>query len=480
MEKVRTRLAPSPTGFMHIGLLRTAIFGWLFARQNNGQFILRIEDTDHKRYVEGSIEYIIYILKTLGLDYDEGPDKPGPFGPYIQSQRQSIYHQWIEKLIADKRAYLDPYSPEEIEQFRRQAIAQKKPFLYRNHRPINPTYKFKIGQAIRFKSEPQDYNWHDLVMGDLSAKQAAIDDFILIKSDGLPTYNFAHIIDDYLMEISHITRAVEFIASTPNFLNLYEALKIKPPKLVSCPHILDSSGHKKLSKRDTSQDSPNIANFIRDGYLNVPLINFLARLGWNDGSNNELYSIDELIKRFDISKIHRSGAKYDHKKLLFLNGLYIRGLTINELYTFSKNFFPVEANNYSESYRKQVLSLLQERLKYLAEIPEMSLFFFKEPEIQPSLIKDNKFLNTLEKTELVNIIKQTINQFEQLTDFSLDNIESCLNNLLVSLNRPPAVVFSLIRIATTQASYSPALAPSLKVLGQEVSLKRLKKQLINL
>lgn len=223
MTQIRTRFAPSPTGFVHVGAVRTALFAWLLAHQQNGQFILRIEDTDKVREVEGSEAHIQESLKWLGLNWSEGPDIGGPYALYHQSQRLDIYKQWAEKLIEKGRAYADPYSKKELEAFRDQAKANKQPFLYRNHRPQKPP-QWNGSQPLRLKSEPKSYTWNDAVMGKMNSGEESIDDFILIKSDGYPTYNFAHIVDDALMNISHVIRSQEFISSLPNYFNLYEAL----------------------------------------------------------------------------------------------------------------------------------------------------------------------------------------------------------------------------------------------------------------
>jgi glutamyl-tRNA synthetase len=263
MKITRTRFAPSPTGFMHVGGVRTALFAWLLARQDKGQFLLRLEDTDKTREVAGSAEHIMESLHSLGLQWDEGPDIGGPHAPYRQSDRLDIYKEWAYKLIEKGRAYADPYSPDEVDKFRDEAKASKQPFLYRNHRPEFPP-EWDGNQPLRFKSEPKAYQWHDAVLGDLSAGEEAVDDFILIKSDGFPTYNFCHIIDDLLMEITHVIRSQEFIASVPRYLNLYDALGIKWPILATLPYVMGPDGKKKLSKRDGAKD---ILEYIRGGYL---------------------------------------------------------------------------------------------------------------------------------------------------------------------------------------------------------------------
>jgi glutamyl-tRNA synthetase len=471
MNKVRTRLAPSPTGYVHVGTIRTALYAWIIAKQNNGAFILRIEDTDKKREVAGSEEHIFKSLKALGLNYTEGPDEGGPFGPYRQSERLNIYKEWAQKLIAMGRAYADPYSPEEIDKFRQQSKANKKPFLYRDYRPETPP-KWTGDQPLRFLSEPKDYSWHDEVMGDLSAKSGAVDDFILIKSDGYPTYNFAHLVDDYLMEITHIIRSQEFIASVPKFLNLYEALNIDRPIFITPPPVLGPDGRKKLSKRDGAKD---VLEYLEEGYLSEALLNFFASLGWNDGSEQEIYSIDQLIKNFSVKGVQRSGANFDDKRLLWMNGAHIRLLSLDELYEKSKDYFPKSAESYDDDYKKKVLSLLQERLKYLGEIPSLTAFFFEDLNIYPQLIEDNPKLSAIDKKTLVEYLNMTAKELEQ-SDFTVEDLTKRLNALLEKTGQKPAVLFSLIRIATTQSSSSPGLFDSLNLLGKERSLKRIQEQ----
>ncbi len=475
MNRVRTRFAPSPTGFLHVGGIRTALFAWLVARQHNGQFILRLEDTDKKREVEGSAEHLIQSLDALGLEYDEGPDKAGDFGPYRQSERLEIYKQWANKLIEQGRAYADPYSPEEVQVFREQAKASKKPFLYRNHRPENPP-AWDGTQPLRFKSDPKSYQWHDEVMGDLSTGPEVIDDFILIKSDSYPTYNFAHIVDDAEMQITHVIRGQEFIASIPNYLNLYEALGIKPPIFATMPHILNEQGNKKLSKRDGAKD---ILDYIKRGYLPEALRSFIATLGWNDGTEQEIFTTDELIQKFSLSRVGKSGAHFDERRLAWTNGHFIRQLSLDDLYARVDGFWPKEAADYDDAYKKQVLGLVQERLKYFAELSELTIFFFKDLPLDNALISSHKQLKKMSAQELKNLLEVTINSIEQ-SDFSVEDLTERLNQLLEDTDQKPAVLFSLIRIAVTQAPASPGLAETLAVLGKEVSLRRLQQQLQNL
>ena len=472
MQSVRTRFAPSPTGYLHVGGIRTALFAWLLARQANGQFILRLEDTDKKREVAGADEHLMKSLKALGLNYDEGPDVGGPYAPYRQSERLDSYKTWAQKLIDSGRAYADPYTAEEVQAFREQAQAAKKAFLYRDHRPENPP-TWDGSQPLRFKSEPKAYNWHDAVMGDLSTGPEAIDDFILIKSDGYPTYNFAHIIDDTEMAITHIIRGQEFLSSVPNYLNLYEALSLTPPIMATMPHILGPDGKKKLSKRDGAKD---VLDYIRDGYLPEALRSFIATLGWNDGSEQELFTTDELIAKFSLDRVGRSGAHFDEQRLLWVNGSFIRGLAIDNLYSQVTDFWPPEAKDYDDGYKKQVLGLVQERLKFFAELPELTNFFFTDLPINMALIDNNKQLKKFTHTELKTLLEQAKTTLDA-SDFSLDDLTERLNVLLEQTGQKPGVLFSLIRIATTWVSASPGLADTLAVLGKERILRRITESL---
>ncbi len=472
MKPVRTRFAPSPTGYLHVGGIRTAVFGWLIARQAGGKFILRLEDTDKKREIAGSDEHLMKSLRALGLDYDEGPDIGGPYQPYRQSERLSGYKMCAQELIDAGRAYADPYTSEEVQAFREQAQADKRPFLYRNHRPENPP-EWDGTQPLRFKSEPKAYKWHDAILGDLSTGPEVIDDFILIKSDGYPTYNFAHIIDDSEMYISHVIRGQEFVASVPNYLNLYEALHIKPPILATAPPVMGPDGKKKLSKRDGAKD---VLDYIRDGYLPEALLNFIVSLGWNDGTEQEIFTVAELIEKFSLDRVGRSGAHFDERRLLWMNGSYIRELTVEDLYLRVTSYWPPEAADYDDEYKRSVLTLVQERLKYFAELPELSIFFFKDLPVDETLISNHKQLKKLDKTELLDLLKQARASLEA-SDFSVPDLTERLNDLLEQTGQKPAVLFSLIRIATTQSPASPSLADSLAVIGKDRSLRRLNTQL---
>jgi glutamyl-tRNA synthetase len=472
MKPVRTRFAPSPTGYLHVGGIRTAVFAWLLARQSGGAFVLRLEDTDKKREVEGSDEHLMKSLRALGLTYDEGPDIEGPYGPYRQSDRLSGYRLCAQELIDAGRAYADPYTPEQVQAFREQAQAEKRPFLYRNHRPENPPV-WDGTQSLRFKSDPKAYHWHDAIMGDLSAGPEAIDDFVIMKSDGFPTYNFAHIVDDEDMKITHIIRGQEFLASTPNYLNLYEALHLTPPVLASAPPVMGADGKKKLSKRDGAKD---VLDYLREGYLPDALLNFIVSLGWNDGTEQEIFTVQELIEKFSLERVGRSGAHFDERRLLWMNGSYIRELATDELYALVADFWPAAATDYDDAYKLKVLGLVQERLKFFAELPDVTDFFFTDLPVNPELISSHKQLKKLETGDLKTLLEQA-QEILEASDFSVPDLTERLNQLLETSGQKPAVLFSLIRIATTQAPASPGLADTLAVLGKERSLDRLSDQL---
>lgn len=453
---------------MHVGGIRTALFAWLLARQNGGQFILRLEDTDQKREVEGSADHILAALGALGIAHDEGPDIGGPYAPYVQSQRLATYTIWAQKLIDSGRAYADPYTTLELEAFRQSAKANKKAFLYREHRPESPPI-WDGSTPLRLKSEPKSYHWHDEVMGGLSTGPEVIDDIILIKSDGFPTYNFAHIVDDAEMKITHIIRGQEFIASQPNYLNLYEALGLDFPIFATMPHIMAESGHKKLGKRDGAKD---VLDYLTDGYLPETMLNFIASLGWNDGTEQEIFSVTELIEKFSLDRVQRSGARFDDKRLEWMNGQHIRNLSLDDLYSRVADFWPASAIDAPMDHKKQILTLVQDRLKTLADLPILSSYFFADPAPEWSMVDSNKQLAKNSRAELVGWL-QTARTELAASDFDNESVQLTLNHLLETTDQKPGILFSLIRLAVSWAPFSPALGDTLSALGKTTTLDRL-------
>lgn len=486
MTIIRTRFAPSPTGFLHVGGIRTALFAYLVAKQKGGKFILRLEDTDKSREVAGSREHLIASLKALHLDYDEGPDVGGDFGPYIQSERLDIYRKYAQKLIDAGLAYGDPYTPEDIQAFREQAKREKRAFRYRDHRPAElPAWDGTT--PLRLKSAPKSYTYHDEVMGTTTTSPEVIDDLILIKSDGYPTYNFAHIVDDLEMKITHVIRGQEFISSMPNFLALYEALgfevsatpassdtsgtKSPLPIFAHLPHIMNEQGNKKLGKRDGAKD---VLDYIRDGYLPEALDGFIATLGWNDGTEQEVFTMTELIEKFSLSRVQRSGARFDEKRLLWMNGHFIRELSLDELYSRVEFFWPEIAKKQPQDYKKRVLTLAQDRLKTLKDLPALTSYFFEEPARNDELITGNKQLKKLSEKERQELLQVSHDTLKKLDSWTAEAIQKTLNELLEATGQKPGTLFSLIRIAATWAPFSPQLNDMLELLGKERTLGRIK------
>lgn len=499
-QPIRTRFAPSPTGFMHVGNLRTGLFAYLTAKNAGGTFILRLEDTDKSREVEGSAEHIKKCLNLLGITWDEGLDVGGPYAPYQQSQRLDIYKEWAKKLVDAGRAYADPYTPEEVQTFREQAQKDKQPFLYRNHRPDNPP-EWDGSRPLRFKSDPKAYEWTDEVMGTLKTGPEAIDDFILIKSDGYPTYNFAHIVDDAEMRITHVIRGQEFLSSQPNYMNLYEALGFdmsqarhersrelqgveqdseftsesqrrgKPllPIFATMPHIMNEHGNKKLGKRDGAKD---VLDYVRDGYLPETLLSFIATLGWNDGTEQEIFTKEELIEKFSLGRVQKSGARFDERRLLWMNGQFIRQTPLERLLLAVEDKWPTAAQSANADYKRAVLTLAQDRLKTLNDLDTLTGYFFSEPQPDLSLITGNKQLKKLSGIESAQLL-QAVHDGLAACEWTAAAIQECLNDLLALTGQKPGTLFSLVRIATTWAPFSPQLNDTLELLGKDRSLSRL-------
>ncbi len=468
-----TRFAPSPTGYIHIGNVRSAIYPYLLAKQKLGKMILRIEDTDRERYVDGATELIEDTLRWLGLDWDEGPIVGGPHAPYFQSERKAIYHEWAKKLIVAGRAYADPTPPDKINEYRQECNVAKKPFLYRDYRPENPP-EWEPGIPLRFKAMPKSYSWHDEVMGDMQSGPEVLDDIILIKKDGYPTYNFAHIVDDATMGVTHVMRGVEYLSSTPNYLAIYEALGLEVPKLVSLPHILAPTGNKKLGKRDGAKSA---TEYRDDGVLAEAMLNYLACLGWNDGTEQEIYSKEDLIDAFSLERIQSSGARYDEAKLLWLNGQWIRKIVdeqgVEALAPRAESFWPDCARSASNEYKQKVLSIIYDRLKTLSDLTRMTSYFFNEPTIDVDMLVKNKFLKNLSESEIEELLKATVSELSQAPTWDADAIQKSLNHLLDTTKKKPAELFSLIRLAVSFAPFSPALNLTLETIGRDRTLARL-------
>ncbi len=467
-NKVITRFAPSPTGFIHVGNIRTALYAWLFARKNKGKFILRIEDTDKEREVEGSVDHIIKSLKWLNIAWDEGPDIGGPHAPYLQSERLSLYKKYAEDLIKRGYAYPDPYTQEELDSFRKKSEERKKAFLYREHRPE----KFESWDGtkpLRFKVlEIKSFKWNDLVQGDLSAGPEALDDFILIKSDGYPTYNFAHIVDDIEMGVTHVVRGQEFISSTPKFLSVYEALGVKPPFFVTTPPILGENGNKKLSKRDGAKD---ILSYKDEGYLPQAMINYLVFLGFNPGGEREVYTVNELIEVFDLKKIQHSGAKWSDDKLNWMNKEHIKLLPLEEV---EKNIFgwlPPELRD------EKFIPVVRERILKWGDIKSMAEkgefdFFVKEPQYP----KEKLIYKNYPQEKISDNLKLAVDALHSLAEnnFTAENVKEKLMGAAGKLKERGELLHP-VRYALSGRDSSPDPFLIASILGKNETLSRLKK-----
>lgn len=471
MKKVITRFAPSPTGYIHIGNLRSAIYPYLLAKQTGGTYILRIEDTDRARYVEGATELIIETLKWIGISWDEGPDVGGPNGPYYQTERVETYYEYGRRLIEAGFAYADPRTSEEIDKFRQEAVKNKQAFLIRNFRPEKEV-EWEVGMPLRFKQKHlKPVSWDDAVYGKMSAGPEVLDDFILIKKDGLPTYNFGHIVDDAEMKVTHVVRGQEYLSSMPNYLTLYDALGMERPVFVHLPHILGSSGTKKLGKRDGAKSA---SDYGKDGILPEAMLNFLAGLGWNDGTEQEIYSMNELIEKFSADRIQRSGARFDEKKLLWVNGQWIRRLSLDELYERCEEFWPEVADGANEDCKRAVLGLVQDRLKVLGDLRTMVDYFFVEPEVKLEMVLEDKRLKDYGREKLSKMLGSAKAKLE-VCEFDRESLQVTLNELLEELGEKPANLFSLIRVSLSWAPFSPALNEMMEVLGREKVLARIER-----
>jgi len=466
---VRLRFAPSPTGYPHLGNIRTALFNWLFARHHGGRFILRIEDTDTARKVEGAVEVILDSLRWLGLNWDEGP--------YFQSQRLPIYREIAHKLVDVGHAYLCYCSLERLEAMRQEQAKRKQPPKYdRRCRDLTQNERTRlettgITPVIRFKTPLEGATtFYDLIYGPVTFKHDTLDDFVLLKSDGYPTYHLANVVDDHLMAISHVLRAEEWLSSTPRHVLLYQALNWQAPQFAHLPMILGPD-RAKLSKR---HGATNISDYQKQGYLPDAMINFLALLGWSLDDRTELLSQEELIKHFSLERVGKTAAIFNKDKLEWMNGVYLRKLSPGEFVRQSMPFLDRELPESVErpldkSYASQVLSLIQERAKTLAEVPPLASFFFiDELQYDTGLLLKGK-LDAKLAAKAITIASQKL---EEVTTWDATTLEGILRPLATELNLGTGEFFGLLRVAVTGRTAAPPLFQTMAVLGREKCLKR--------
>ncbi len=470
IDTVRVRFAPSPTGHPHLGNIRTALFNWLFARHCGGKFILRIEDTDVTRKVEGAVETILDSLSWLGLDWDEGP--------YFQSQRLPIYHEIADRLLRESHAYLCYCSPERLEAMRQEQMKQKQPPKYDGHcRYLTQGEKAQLEASgvtpvVRFKTPLEGETvFHDLIHDSVTFKNATLGDFILLKSDGYPTYHLANVIDDHLMAISHVLRADEWLSSTPRHVLLYQALTWQSPQFAHLPMILGPD-QAKLSKR---HGTTNVADYQKEGYLPQAMVNFLALLGWSLDDRTELLSREELIQHFSLERIGKTAAIFNEDKLKWMNGVYLRKLSPEEFVQQAMPFLyrglpPSVKHPLDSNYIRQIMPLIQERARTLAELSQLADFFFLD-----ELHYDTKLLlsSGVDDKSAAQAIETTLQGLGTAKFWDATSLEGVLRPLATKLNLSTGKLFGLLRVAITGRTAAPPLFQTMAVLGKEKCLKRL-------
>ncbi len=476
MNKVRTRFAPSPTGYMHIGNLRTALFTYLIAKQNGGDFILRIEDTDQERYVEGAIDVIYKTLKDVGLVWDEGPDIGGPVGPYIQSQRMGMFKQYAEKLVEMGKAYYCFCDKDRLTELKAVQEASGIAPMYDRHcrnlskEEIAEKLAAGVPYVIRQKV-PLDgtTTFHDEIYGDITVENSTLDDQILLKTDGMPTYNFANVVDDHLMGITHVVRGNEYLASAPKYNLLYEAFGWEIPKYIHVEHIMKDKQHK-LSKRD---GDASYQDLIDKGYLKEAVLNYIALLGWAPKGEREIFSLQELVKEFDIHGLSKSPAIFDPLKLRAINGEYIRKLTPEEFLSHAEPYIRQSVKR-TDVNLLEIAKLLQARTEVLTEIPEQVDFFDEMPDYDLSLYV-NKKMKTDEAVSLESLkaVKPVLEAIED-ADWNVNSIHDAAFKLIEQLGVKNGVILFPLRVAISGKQFTPGGAFEIAALiGKKDTLSRL-------
>lgn len=482
-SKIRVRYAPSPTGYLHLGALRTALYNYLFARANNGSFILRIEDTDRTRYVEGSIEDIKRGIEWAGLTIDEGPGIGGGYSPYVQSKRTELYKKYAYELVEKGLAYKCFCTPQRLEEMRKlQKLEKKAPGydrLCRNLTPEEIKAKEEEGASyvIRFKMPLEGETIvEDKIRGRIVMNNATLQDQVLLKSDGFPTYHLAAVVDDHLMEISHVLRGEEWINSTPLHIQLYKAFGWKPPIFAHLPVILSATGKGKMSKRD---GATMVNEYIEKGYLPDAMVNFLVNLGWALDDKTDTYDLKELEKVFSIEKIGKAAPRFQIEKLNHFNEHYIRKMSPEQLIEAAKVFlkkdgFNIDSMNEAEKSKLiEAVKLVQERITLLSDIGKWIGFFFQDDLKfdKPSELIQKK----MDKEKAKYLLDEVKNAVENVGEFNVENLEKDIKALMGKTGIKGRPFFMTIRIAVTGTSISPPLYESMVILGKEQTIKNINK-----
>lgn len=480
-KKVRTRYAPSPTGSMHVGNLRTALYEYLVAKSQGGTFVLRIEDTDRERYVEGAVDIIYNTLKSAGISHDEGPDVGGDFGPYVQSERKDMYLPYAQQLIDEGKAYRCFCTKERLEKLQEDSVgggydrhcrdipkeesdrlaAQGVPFVIRQKMPLEGSTTFE-----------------DAVYGSITVENSELQDQILIKTDGYPTYNFANVIDDHTMGITHVVRGSEYLSSTPKYNLLYEAFGWEIPTYIHLPLIMGKDEDGNVSKLSKRHGSTSFEDLVKEGYLPQAIINYIALLGWCPKDNQEIFSMDELIGVFSVDGISKSPAIFDYDKLEWMNGEYIKRMSLDEFAAVAEPYLKQGIKNESIDLKK-VAAILQQRVTRLTQIPDMISFFDVQPEYEKELFVNKKSKTNLENSPVV--LQMVIDKLKALESWDHDSIHDCLINLAQEQGLKNGTVMWPARIAVSGKTVTPGGAIEiLDILGREEAIGRMEKGLAKL
>ncbi|HEX2939327.1 MAG TPA: glutamate--tRNA ligase [Ruminiclostridium sp.] len=474
-DEVRTRFAPSPTGYMHVGNLRTALYAYLLTKSKGGKFILRIEDTDQERYVEGAVDVIYKTLRDTGLLWDEGPDVGGLVGPYIQSERRGIYKKYAEELVERGGAYYCFCTKERLDEMRRIHEASGMANKYDGHcrrlskEEVNELLAKGVPYVIRQKiPESGETTFHDEVFGDITAPNDTLDDNVLLKTDGLPTYNFANVVDDHLMGITHVIRGIEYLSSTPKYNLLYEAFGWEIPTYIHCPPVMKDATQK-LSKRNGDASYEDLVN---KGYMTEAVLNYIALLGWSPGGEREIYTLPEMVKAFDVSGISKSPAIFDNSKLDWINGEYIRAMSAEK---FHETALPwIKKGVKTETDTRLIAEVLQPRCIKLSDIPEQLDFIDALPEYSIDLYVSKKMKTNPENS--LSSLKEVKPILDNLTDWTRENIHEALFGLAAKLEVKNGIVLWPARVALSGKQFTPGGAVEIAVmLGKDESLSRIGK-----
>ena len=471
--KVRTRFAPSPTGYMHIGNLRTAIFEYLLAKKYNGSFILRIEDTDQERQVDGAIEFIYKTLNLCGFKIDEGPMNDKGYGPYIQSERKEIYKKYALKLVEMGKAYYCFCTEDELEEMRKKAEMRKKPFHYDGRcsrlskEKIKENLANNVPYVIRQKMPKAGVTEvDDIVYGKVKIDNSILDDQILLKSDGFPTYNFANVIDDHLMEITHVIRGKEYLDQTAKYNLLYEAFGWEKPIYAHVAMVLGEDGNK-LSKRNGDASFMDLYNV---GYLPDAIVNYLCLLGWSPSINQEVFTLDELIKNFDENRISKSSSQYDIMKLRWFNAQYIKKMPDDEYLEWVKQYFKRDVSNKSIDWINKLLLIYKNHLNYGEEINELTEHFFID-----KIELNTEAKEFMESDPIIDdVIKSFRDEVLNINEWNIENINNAINNVKNNLGVKGKLLYMPIRIKASGFMHGPELADTLYLIGKDVIVERLK------